>query len=187
RWDMGYLGTYSEDRQAALDQLMLEPARRLADSRFVVAGPLYPADIEWPNNLERIEHIPPGDHRRFYNSQRFTLNVTRADMVRAGYSPSVRLFEAGACGTPIVSDYWPGLDELFCPGREILICRSPDEALHVLRNVSEDERVSIGERLRARVLREHTYADRAERVEQSALELLERGRVVVHGHSAHGV
>jgi spore maturation protein CgeB len=187
KWDMGYLGTYSEDRQPALDELMLEPARVLTDSSFVVAGPLYPGEIKWPANVERVEHIAPGDHCRFYNSQRFTLNVTRADMVRAGYSPSVRLFEAGACGTPIVSDYWAGLDELFEPGKEILICRSWQDAQRVLTSISEDERHAIGERLRARVLREHTYADRAERVEHAAVELLERGRAVVHGAAARRV
>jgi spore maturation protein CgeB len=187
KWDMGYLGTYSEDRQPTLDELMLKPARALTESRFVVAGPLYPAEIEWPANLERIDHIAPGDHRHFYNSQRFTLNVTRADMVRAGYSPSVRLFEAGACGTPIVSDYWAGLDELFAPGKEILICRSRDEAQRVLTTIPEDERIAIGQRLRARVLREHTYADRAERVEHAAHQLVERGRAVVHGGAARSV
>jgi spore maturation protein CgeB len=187
KWDMGYLGTYSEDRQPTLEELMLEPARVLADSRFVVAGPLYPAEVRWPGNVERVDHIAPGDHRHFYNSQRFTLNVTRADMVRAGYSPSVRLFEAGACGTPIVSDYWPGLDELFEPGKEILICRSRPEAERVLTSIPEDERIAIGQRLRTRVLREHTYADRAERVEHAALQLLERGRAIVHGGAARRV
>src|SRR3712207_8248286 len=45
-------------------------------------------------------HLPPAEHRWFYNAQRFTLNVTRADMIRAGHSPSVRLFEAAACAVP---------------------------------------------------------------------------------------
>lgn len=121
RWDLSYLGTYSPDRQPTLDRLLLEPARALPQYRFVVAGPQYPADIAWPTNVERIEHLPPAEHAAFYSASRFTLNVTRADMIAAGWSPSVRLFEAGACGTPIVSDAWEGLDQLFAPDREILI------------------------------------------------------------------
>ena len=88
-----------------------------------MAGPMYPAELEWPGNVERIENVPPRDHPSFYAAQRFTLNVTRADMVRAGWSPSVRLFEAAACGVPVMSDWWEGLDAFFEPGREILIAR----------------------------------------------------------------
>ena len=109
RWELGYLGTYSADRQPALDALLCEPARRWPEGRFAVAGPLYPADLQWPANVDRIEHVGPDRHPWFYGRQRFTLNVTRADMVRLGYSPSVRLFEAAACGVPIISDWWPGL------------------------------------------------------------------------------
>ena len=103
---------------------MLQPALDWRDGRFCVAGSLYPDHLVWPANVERIDHLPPSTHRSFYNSQFWTLNVTRADMVRAGYSPSVRLFEAAACGTPIISDAWPGLAEIFEPGAEILIARS---------------------------------------------------------------
>jgi len=69
----------------------------------------------------------------FYAAQRFTLNVTRAEMARAGWSPSVRLFEAAACGTPVISDPWPGLDDLFEPGTEVLIARSTADVLACLR------------------------------------------------------
>src|SRR4051812_30067814 len=133
--------------------------------RFVVAGPQYPTGIQWPQNVERITHLGPEDHRAFYNRQRFTLNVTRAAMVRAGYSPSVRLFEAAACGTPIISDAWPGLETLFEPGREILIAHSTAEALRILSETSESERRAIGERARRRVLAEHTAAHRAAELE----------------------
>ena len=109
RWDLGFLGTYSDDRQPVLDELLLEPARRRPGRGFVVAGPQFPDSIEWPENVCRITHLAPGRHRRFYASQRFTLNVTRADMVRAGWSPSVRLFEAAACGVPVVASRIGGI------------------------------------------------------------------------------
>jgi spore maturation protein CgeB len=107
-WDFGYLGTYSRDRQLGLETRLLESARRWPSGRFVVAGPQFPEEILWPANVERIIHLAPAEHPRFYNAQRFTLNLTRSAMVRAGYSPSVRLFEAAACATPIISDSWNG-------------------------------------------------------------------------------
>lgn len=176
QWDCGYLGTYSEDRQPTLERLMLDPARRWDLGRFVAAGPLYPKDIEWPGNIERIDHLPPAEHRHFYNSQRFTLNVTRADMVRAGYSPSVRLFEAAACATPIISDAWNGLDSIFRPGKEILVARSTEESLAFLRGTPEEARVRLGERARKRILARHTAAHRAEQLETYVRQVLDGPR-----------
>ena len=172
-WLMGYLGTHSADRQPALEALLIEPARQLAKSRFAVAGPLYPSTIEWPDNVERCEHLPPPEHRSFYNGQQFTLNITRADMVKAGYSPSVRLFEAAACGTPIISDYWVGLDELFTPGKEVLVARSTADALRLLQGFNESERAELGRRARERVLTEHTAVHRAAQLEQYVAECLD--------------
>ena len=161
KWDLGYMGTYSDDRQPTLDALLVEVGRRDASLRLCVAGPKYPPSIDWPANVERIEHLAPVDHRAFYNAQRFTLNVTRDDMIRAGYSPSVRLFEAAACGTPIVSDWWEGLDTVFEVGTEILVARSTEEARRILAETDEAERRAIGERARRRALAEHTAGRRA--------------------------
>jgi spore maturation protein CgeB len=172
RWDLGYMGTYSDDRQPVLDRLMLQPARAWSGGRFVVAGPQYPDSIAWPANVARVMHLPPSGHRAFYNAQRYTLNVTRADMVAAGYSPSVRLFEAAACGTPIVSDWWEGLDALFTPGEEILIAHTARDTLECLRDLSSAERRAIGERARARVLSDHTAAHRAAELEAHVCELM---------------
>jgi len=174
RWDLGYMGTYSEDRQPVLDRLLVQPARKWNDGRFIVAGPQYPDTIEWPENVQRVVHLPPRDHGPFYNQQRFTLNVTRVDLVAAGYSPSVRLFEAAACATPIISDYWDGLDTFFTPGEEILIARTGDDVLRYVRELADDERLAIGERARARVLAEHTAAHRAAELEGYACSLLTR-------------
>jgi spore maturation protein CgeB len=164
-WDLAYLGTYSADRQPVLDRLLIEPARRWREGRFAVAGPQYPPELRWPVNVARMEHLAPPQHVSFYNAQRFSLNATRADMVKAGWSPSVRLFEAAACGTPVVSDWWEGLDAFFEPGREILVARTPAELLGVVRDTPEDERRRIGAAARDRVLREHTAAHRAATLE----------------------
>ena len=166
QWHLGYLGTYSADRQAALNLRLVEPAKRWTGGRFVVAGPQFPGGLEWPPNVDRIEHLSPPDHPSFYCAQRFTLNVTRSAMIDAGYSPSVRLFEAAACGTPIISDEWTGLSEFFEPGREILVTRSADETLQYLRDLSDVDRKTIADRARARVLSAHTAAHRAAEFEQ---------------------
>jgi spore maturation protein CgeB len=165
--DLGYLGTYSDDRQPILDRLMLAAARRYPEGRFVVAGPQYPKAISWPANVSRVTHLSPALHRRFYNTLRFTLNITRRDMVAAGYSPSVRLFEAAACGTPIISDTWKGLDRFLMPGAEILLSRNARETMSYLRDIPEEDRREIGMRARTRVLGAHTAAHRAIEFEEA--------------------
>jgi spore maturation protein CgeB len=178
KWDLGYMGTYSDDRQPALERLLLESARTWSDGRFVVAGPQFPRKIKWPQNVKRITHLAPGKHRAFYNAQRFTLNITRARMVEAGYSPSVRLFEAAACGTPIISDQWKGLDTFFKPGKEILVSHSPGETLEYLHGLPETERRLIGNRARERVLAQHTARHRAITLESYIQESISKQATV---------
>jgi spore maturation protein CgeB len=164
RWDLSYVGTYSADRQPTLTRLLIETARRRPKMKFAVAGPQYPDDIVWPDNVERLEHVSPDDHPAFYAASRFTLNVTRRDMIEAGYSPSVRLFEAGACGCPVLSDRWGGLETLFAPGHEIVICNETADALAAL-SMPEPARRGIAKAYRQRVLSEHTGEHRARELE----------------------
>jgi spore maturation protein CgeB len=172
-WDMGYLGTYAEDRQPALQRLLIEPALRLPDRRFVVAGPQYPAAIAWPANVERIEHLPPSEHVAFYCRQRFTVNLTRAEMIRSGWSPSVRLFEAAACGTPIISDRWDGLSELLPNGDAILIADHADDVVAALSRIDDTASRQIGESARGIVLANHTGVARARELERTIEGILD--------------
>jgi spore maturation protein CgeB len=169
--DLGYLGTYSADRQPTVDELLLQPAAAWPAGRFVIAGPQYPESMICPSNVERVTHLAPSEHPAFYNRLRFTLNVTRRDMIEAGYSPSVRLFEAAACGTPIISDDWPGLGTFLAPGREILIARNGIDVLGYLQDLPEAERASIGLHARERVLQSHTSSHRAMELEEYVLEV----------------
>jgi spore maturation protein CgeB len=175
-WELGYLGTYSEDRQPKLDALLLEPAKQLADRRFVVAGPLYPDTIRWPGNVDRREHLPPSAHPGFYAAQRYTLNVTRTDMTAAGWSPSVRLFEAASCGVPTISDAWPGLDELFRPDVEILLADIGEDVLRILRDTPEPRRMAVARAARERVQAAHSSAARAAELETWLHEAAQRRR-----------
>ena len=190
-WELGYLGTYSADRQPTLDRLLCQPARSWSEAKFAVAGPLYPPELRWPANLDRIEHVAPDGHAAFYGRQRFTLNVTRADMIRLGYSPSVRLFEAAACGVPIISDWSAGLATILTPGREILVANSAAEVLRYLRDTPEAERLALAARARQHVLANHTAAHLAEfleaYVEEVAAPAADRRVAAARGNAAHGL
>lgn len=178
QYDLGYLGTYSDDRQPLLQRYLLDVAGQWPDGRFAVAGPQYPESIDWPRNVTRIEHLAPARHRAFYNAQRFTLNLTRADMVAAGWSPSVRLFEAAACGVPIISDMWPGIEAFFAPDEEILLAHGPAQVLAWLRDTPETRRRALGAAARRRVLAEHTADHRAEALERYIERAVPRRRAI---------
>jgi spore maturation protein CgeB len=166
RADLSYLGTYASDRQQRLEALFVEPARRRPRRRFVIGGSQYPSDFPWTANIYYVSHTPPPAHPAFYCSSAVTLNVTRGAMADMGYCPSGRLFEAAACGTPILSDTWEGLDSFFEPGREILIARSTEEALDAIDRPAE-ELGRIGAAARERALAEHTAACRAREFEEA--------------------
>jgi len=165
--DLSYMGTYAPDRQPKLEELLHRVARKLPAQRFIVAGPQYPRKVKWARNVKRINHLNPQWHPAFYSSSRLTLNVTRREMVQAGYSPSVRLFEAAACGAAIASDDWPGLDTFFTPGREILLPVSGEDVARYLNGYTAAELLRIGGRAQRRVLEEHTSERRAEEFERA--------------------
>jgi spore maturation protein CgeB len=158
--DLSYLGTYAPDRDSALERLFLAPARKLSSLRFLIGGALYPPSFPWEKNIAYIPHVPPPEHPAFYCSSALTLNVTRAAMAKMGYCPSGRIFEAAACGVPILSDVWPGLDTFLTPGREILTAESTEEAITLLR-MPRTALAEVAARARARVLEEHSAGRRA--------------------------
>jgi spore maturation protein CgeB len=164
RADLSYIGTYAQDRQATLNALFLEPARRLPKRRFLIAGAQYPPAFAWLPNLFFVRHIAPPDHPALYSSSRLTLNVTRRAMAQAGHCPSGRLFEAAACGTPIISDYWDGLETFFEPGEEILVANQTADVLAAL-ELSDEQLARIAGRARQRAIEEHCAARRARQLE----------------------
>lgn len=169
--DLAYLGTYSADRQPALESLLLETARRHPDRGFLVAGPQYPESLDWPPNVRRLEHVPPSRHAALYSSARLNLNLTRAAMVAAGWSPSVRLFEAAACGAALVSDRWSGLEQLLEPDREILLATRPEDVGAYLK-MDDAALRALGAAARRRVIREHTAQVRAQQLVELCTEVI---------------
>ncbi len=171
---LGYMGTYSVDRQPALEAFLNAPARVRPVDEFMVVGAQYPADSRWPSNVRRVDHLPPQRHASFYGRQRFTLNLTRADMRKAGHSPSVRIFEAAACGTPIISDAWAGIEEFLHPGEEIQIAASTHDVLRCLAEMTDAERQRQGRAARERVLESHSSERRAEELVDYILDAQQR-------------
>jgi len=173
-WDLGYLGNHSDDCLPVLERLLLDAARRWPAGRFTVAGSGYPRSVRWPANVKRTLQISPQKRRAFYNSQRFTMEITPPDVLAVGYSPSARLFEAAACGTPVITEFWQGLDAFFTPDEDILISHSADETLIYLEEISEADRRRLGYRARERVLARHTTRHRAAELEGYVLEIMRR-------------
>ena len=159
-YSLGYLGTYTEDRQPMLNKLLLEPAITDRDAKFCVSGGKYPPTIYWPDNVDYVQHIAPYQHCAFYHGQKFTLNIARKVMMNVGYTPSLRLFEAAACGTPIITNPWPGLEQFFTPGNEILVAQRSQDVLEYLQ-MPDIERTAIARRAQQKILHEHTSAHRA--------------------------
>ncbi|WP_119459361.1 glycosyltransferase family protein [Rhodospirillaceae bacterium SYSU D60014] len=166
RADLSYLGTYAEDRQNALSTLFIDPARNRPDLRFVIGGAQYPQSFPWTDNIFFVRHLPPVEHPAFYSSSRLTLNITRRAMAEMGYCPSGRLFEAAACGVPILSDAWEGLESFFTPGSEILVAGSSAEAVNAI-SLSDEELGRVSRAARERVLAEHTADQRAKDLEDA--------------------
>ncbi len=160
RGDLSYLGTYADDRQPVLDELFIAPARAAPERRFVLGGSGYPQNFPWQRNIWFLRHVAPPEHPAFFCSSRLTLNVTRRDMAAMGWCPSGRLFEAAACGAPIVSDDWAGLDRFFTPGVEIILAARASDVLDALA-LSDAELARIAAAARARVLAEHSSNARA--------------------------
>jgi spore maturation protein CgeB len=161
---LSYLGTYADDRQAMLTTLLLDAARQRTGSRFLIGGAMYPSSFTWMPNISYIEHVPPQDHAAFYGSASWTLNVTREPMAAMGWSPSGRLFEAAACGAPLITDWWEGLDAFFEPGLEIVVARDTRDVLAAL-DLDEAERQRIASAGRQRALDCHTAMHRARDLE----------------------
>jgi spore maturation protein CgeB len=165
RCALSYLGTYASDRQAALEALFVEPARHRPDLSFVLGGAQYPADFPWTANIRFVRHMPPSEHPAFFCSCRLTLSVTRRAMLENGYCPSGRLFEAAACGTPVVSDWWAGLETFLAPGREILVARHAQDVSAAL-DLPDAQLRRIAADAKERVLAEHTSERRAAQLER---------------------
>lgn len=164
--DLGFLGNRLPDREARVEQFFLEPAKRLADRRFLLGGAGWGARA-LPANVRWLDHVPTRDHNAFNCTPMAVLNINRESMAAAGFSPPTRVFEAAGAGACLITDAWEGVGMFLRPGEEILVARDGRDVADILRGLDRDRASAIGERALARVLRDHTYAQRAADVDEA--------------------
>ena len=160
-YELGFIGTYKSDRKTLLEATLLGPARTTPNRKFTLAGSGYD-EAELPRNVTYLEHLPGTNLVDFYNRQHCSLVLSRADRRRMGYTPTRRLLAAAACGVPVLSDAWDGIDYFFEPHRELFCVDNEQDVLDVLYGQDETVRNKIGSAARQRVMAQHTVGHRAE-------------------------
>lgn len=164
--DVAFLGNRLPDREARVEELFLRAAEMAPQHRFLLGGEGW-GDKSLPANVRYIGHVPTADHNRVNCSAGMVMNINRASMAQSGYSPPTRVFEVAGTGTCLLCDDWPGVDDCFEPGKEILVIRSAQDVVNALSTYDEPGRRQIGAAFHNRALRDHTYAQRAIHVEQA--------------------
>jgi spore maturation protein CgeB len=159
----GFLGNRLPDREARVEQFFLHAAARLSYARFLLGGSGW-EDKHLPDNVHRVGHVYSRDHNAFNCTPRAVLNINRESMARYGYSPATRVFEAAGAGACLITDAFEGIEMFLEPGSEVLVAGDGDQVADHLRGLSHRRARRIGERARARILAEHTYAHRAEQL-----------------------
>ncbi|HEV2325973.1 MAG TPA: glycosyltransferase [Terracidiphilus sp.] len=170
---LSYLGTYTEDRRQSVEKLFFETASRMPEGQFMLGGAQYPSSTPWRPNVNYIPHVPPPLHPAFFCSSRATINITRGVMAAYGYCPSGRMFEAAACGAPLLSDKWDGLEMFFEPGEEVLLVEGTEDVVQAL-SLPDAELRKLANAARDRVLAEHTPDRRAMELESLCTGVLDR-------------
>ncbi len=153
------------DRERRVEQFFLRAAELAPDLRFILGGEGW-GGKQLPGNVRLIGHVGTGAHNRVNCSARMVLNLNRDSMANVGFSPPTRVFEAAGAAACLITDAWTGIDTFFEPGKEILVACSAEEIVSLLRNTTAEQAREIGEAMRRRALRDHTYAQRAEQVSE---------------------
>ncbi|MDG2516437.1 CgeB family protein [Lysobacter soli] len=141
-----------------------DAARKAPEFDYLLGGSGWD-DVDLPSNVTRLGHVPTRGHNAFNCSAHMVLNINRDSMARFGFSPPTRVFEAAGAGACLMTDAWDGIEMFLEPGREVLIADSAEQVNQHLRAIGPVLARQIGERARARMLREHTYAHRAVQLE----------------------
>jgi spore maturation protein CgeB len=161
--DLGFLGNRLPDREARVEEFFLKAAAALPDRRFILGGSGWESKA-MPSNVRHLGHVGTESHNAFFCSAQATLNINRDSMVRYGFSPPTRIFEAAGAGACLITDAWEGIELFLEPGTEILTAADGDAVATILEKLTPCDAQAIGAAARARILAEHTYAHRARQV-----------------------
>lgn len=162
--DLVFVGHRLPDRERRVEQFFLRAAELAPDFSFILGGEGW-AGKAMPGNVRWIGHVGTRDHNRVNCSARMVLNINRESMASVGFSPPTRVFEAAGAGACVITDVWRGVETFFEPGKEILPASSAEEIVHLLTTRDKQQSAQVGAAMRARALRDHTYALRAREVD----------------------
>lgn len=158
--DLAFLGNRLPDRDARVAEFFLEPARLAPDQSFLIGGSGW-GDVRMPGNIRKLGHVGTADHNALNCTPRMVLNVARDSMAANGFSPATRVFEAAGAGACLITDQWEGIELFLKPDEEVLVARDGQDVADFLASVGADRAGQIGRAALARVLADHTYANRA--------------------------
>ncbi len=166
--DLVWIGNWGdEERGAELQEFLVEPAKELGLSA-AVHGVRYPPatlDALAEAGIEYRGWLPNFDAPSVFARHRVTVHVPRRPYVRALPGiPTIRPFEAMACGIPLVSAPWEDAEGLFTPGEDYLVARDGDEMRdHLARLLADpDLRRAQAARALATIRARHTCAHRVD-------------------------
>jgi spore maturation protein CgeB len=162
--DLAFLGNRLPDREMRVEEFFLAAAAAVPARSFLLGGSGWETK-PLPSNVRLLGHVGTAEHNAFNCTPLAVLNVTRDSMVANGWSPATRVFEAAGAGACLITDAWPGIELFLKPGSEVLVAEDGDEVARHLEELDPTRARAIGAAALERVLREHTYARRAEQVE----------------------
>lgn len=174
-FDLLFMGNRLPDREARVEEFFFHAARLAPAARFALGGEGW-SDRDLPENVTYLGHIPTTEHNSINGSARMVLNIHRESMVKNGWSPATRMFEAAGAASCQITDAWRGIEDFFLPGKEILVARSGAEVAEMVAGVDPMQAQLIGLAAQTRALREHTYTRRAQLLDAA---LRESARVAV--------
>ncbi len=162
--DLSFLGNRLPDREARVDEFLLQAATLASDHKFLLGGSGW-GDKPLPPNVRYLGHVYTGDHNALNCSSRAVLNISRESMARYGFSPATRVFEAAGAASCLITDAWDGLDSFLQPGAEVLVAHNGADVARILQDLPADRARAIGEAARNRVVADHTYEKRGKLVD----------------------
>jgi spore maturation protein CgeB len=163
--DLAFLGNRLPDREQRVDEFFLRAATLVPGRSFLLGGSGWEGK-PLPPNVRGLGHVGTGDHNALNSTPLAVLNVTRDSMVANGWSPATRVFESAGAGACLITDRWQGIDLFLEPGTEVLVAADGADVAQYVADLTPARARAIGRAARERVLREHTYRQRAEQVER---------------------
>ncbi|MGX2041444.1 CgeB family protein [Methylocaldum sp. MU1018] len=175
--DLIWIGNWGDDeRTRELEEFLFDPVKALK-LRARVYGVRYPEAAREALSEAGIEYggwLPNYEVPRMFARFKVTVHIPRRPYCRALPGiPTIRPFEALACGIPLVCAPWDDVEELFAPGRDFLVARTRRDMKDAIGTILHDRKFArtLAERGRAAVLRRHTCAHRVDELLDICREL----------------